>query len=56
MGVICMGAVGFGVLSVTAEIALLIGLGVAFLTSAKWCLAYLERKSQQEGRLTVRWE
>ena len=45
-----------GVLSVTAEIGLLIGLGVVFLGSAKRCLDYLERKSRQDGRLTVRWE
>jgi hypothetical protein len=27
-----------------------------FLTSAKRCLDYLERKAREEGRLTVRWE
>jgi ABC-2 type transport system permease protein len=45
-----------GVLSVGAEIALLAGLAVVFLASAKRCLDYLERKSRVEGRLTVRWE
>ena len=45
-----------GVISVPAEIGLLVGLAAIFLTSAKKCLDYLERKSQQEGRLTVRWE
>ena len=45
-----------GVLPVAAEIGLLIGLAVVFHVSARRCLDYLERKSQQEGRLTVRWE
>lgn len=45
-----------GVLSVTAEFGLLIGLGVVFLVGAKKCLAFLERRSRVEGRLTVRWE
>jgi len=45
-----------GVLSVEIEIAILVGLGALFLVSAKRCLDYLERKSREEGRLTVRWE
>ena len=45
-----------GVRSVEFEIGLLIGLAIVFLTSAKRCLDYLERKSREEGRLTVRWE
>jgi ABC-2 type transport system permease protein len=45
-----------GVLPVGAEVALLAGLAVVFLASAKKCLDYLERKSREEGRLTVRWE
>lgn len=44
------------VLPVGAEVGLLAGLAVVFLTGAKKCLDYLERKARQEGRLTVRWE
>lgn len=44
------------VLSVELEAALLIVLAAVFLGSAQWCLDYLERKSRDEGRLTVRWE
>jgi ABC-2 type transport system permease protein len=47
---------GEGVLSVGAEIGLLAVLAVAFLGSAKGCLDYLERRSREDGRLTVRWE
>jgi ABC-2 type transport system permease protein len=47
---------GQGVLSVGAEIALLAVLAVVFLGSAKVCLDYLERKSREDGKLTVRWE
>jgi ABC-2 type transport system permease protein len=45
-----------GVFPVWAEVALLAGLAVVFLASAKRSLDYLERKSREEGRLTVRWE
>lgn len=45
-----------GVLSVWSEVLILVGLAVLFLASAKRCLDYLERLSQREGRLTVRWE
>lgn len=45
-----------GVLSVGAEIGLLAGLAVVFLSLAKRCLDYLERRGREEGRLTVRWE
>src|SRR5262245_57185013 len=45
-----------GVLSVGAEIGLLAGLSVVFLSLAKKCLDYLERRGREEGRLTVRWE
>jgi ABC-2 type transport system permease protein len=45
-----------GVLSVGTEIGLLAGLAVVFLTGAKKCLDFLERKSLQDGKLTVRWE
>lgn len=45
-----------GVIPVAAEIALLAVLGALFLAAAKKCLDFLERKSREEGRLTVRWE
>jgi ABC-2 type transport system permease protein len=45
-----------GVIAVGYEVALLAGLAVVFLTFAKRSLDYLERKSREEGRLTVRWE
>jgi ABC-2 type transport system permease protein len=45
-----------GVISVELEVAILVGLAAVFLASAKKCLDYLERKSREEGRLTVRWE
>lgn len=45
-----------GVIGVWWEVGLLSGLAVIFLTAAKRCLDYLERKSREEGRLTVRWE
>ena len=45
-----------GVQPVGVEIAILVGLGAVFLVGAEWCLDYLERKSREEGRLTVRWE
>jgi ABC-2 type transport system permease protein len=45
-----------GVVSVGAEVALLGVLAIIFLSCAKRSLDYLERKSREEGRLTVRWE
>lgn len=45
-----------GVTPVAAEIALLAVLGALFFAAAKKCLDFLERKSREEGRLTVRWE
>jgi ABC-2 type transport system permease protein len=41
-----------GFLSVSIEIAVLIGLSVIFLLSAKFLLSYMERLSIREGRLT----
>ena len=38
------------------EVSLLAGLSVLFIFLAKWFLAYLERLSQEEGRLTVKWQ
>ncbi|HKA08562.1 MAG TPA: ABC transporter permease, partial [Gemmataceae bacterium] len=45
-----------GVLDVWWETGLLAVLAVIFLRSAKGLLDFLERKSRDEGRLTVRWE
>lgn len=45
-----------GVIPVAYEIAILAILAIVFLTTAKWSLDYLERKSMKDGRLTVRWE
>ncbi len=45
---------GFWPLSV--EICMLAVLSVLFILLAKWFLDYLERLSQREGRLTVKWQ
>ena len=45
-----------GVFPVAAEVGLLVGLGVVFLVGAKKSLDFLERRSREEARLTVRWE
>lgn len=45
---------GFWPLSV--EISLLAGLSILFIVLARWFLAYLERLSREEGRLTVKWQ
>ncbi len=42
----------FGFLDVRTEIAVLAGLAVVFLVSAKWLLDYVERLAVREGRLT----
>ena len=41
-----------GFLSVTLEVAILIGLAIVFLIGAKFLLAYMERLAIREGRLT----
>jgi ABC-2 type transport system permease protein len=41
---------------VWVEISLLAGLSVLFIVLARFCLAYLERLSREEGRLTVKWQ
>lgn len=38
------------------EMAILAGLGVFFLVSARWLLAVLERKAKVEGKLGLRWQ
>ncbi len=43
-----------GFLSVPVELAILAALGIVFLISAKYLLAYMERLAIREGRLTDR--
>ena len=38
------------------EIGMLAGLAIVFIALAERLLAYLERKSREEGRLTVKWQ
>ena len=45
-----------GVIPVSWEVGLLIGLSVVFRALAKRCLDYLERRAREDGKLTVRWE
>lgn len=45
-----------GLMPVWAELAILAGLAVGFLFAARRCLAVLERKAKQEGRLGIRWQ
>jgi ABC-2 type transport system permease protein len=42
-----------GFLDVKSEIAILVILSVAFLVSARYLLAYMERKAIYNGRITV---
>jgi ABC-2 type transport system permease protein len=43
-----------GLLDLEWEVALLAGMAVFFIELARRCLAYLERRAREEGRLTVR--
>ena len=45
-----------GFLPLSAEIAILAGLSLVFLTLARWTLATLERKARRDGTLTVKWQ
>ena len=45
-----------GFLPIYVETILLAVLSVLFLVLARQCLAYLERRSREEGKLTVRWQ
>jgi ABC-2 type transport system permease protein len=45
-----------GLFPVGVELAILAGLGITFLFGARRCLAVLERKAKQEGRLSIRWQ
>jgi ABC-2 type transport system permease protein len=51
---ILFGPAGEGLMSVWAEIGILLGLSLGFLVLAWRWLAYMERRARQEGRLTVR--
>jgi ABC-2 type transport system permease protein len=45
-----------GVLPISAEIAILVAMGVVFLVAARLALGYLEHLARREGRLTLRWQ
>ncbi len=45
-----------GLFPVWVEVLVLAGLASVFIFTAHRCLRYLERRSKQEGKLTVRWQ
>jgi ABC-2 type transport system permease protein len=45
-----------GLLPVWAELAILGGLSVVFVSAARRFLAVLERKAKEEGKLSIRWQ
>jgi ABC-2 type transport system permease protein len=51
-----VGAPAHGLLPVTTELAILAAMAAVFLVAARFSLAYLERLSKREGRLTQRWQ
>lgn len=51
-----VGEAAHGLLPVPIELAILAVMAVAFLVTARFALAYLERLSKREGRLTQRWQ
>ena len=51
-----VGEAAHGLLPVRTELAILGLLAIVFLVSARYSLAYLERLSKREGRLTQRWQ
>ena len=51
-----LGAEARGLLPVRTEVVILIAFNVAFMALARLSLAYLERLSKREGRLTQRWQ
>jgi ABC-2 type transport system permease protein len=53
---VLLGPEAHGLLPTRIEIALLAGLGAVFMVLARLALAYLERLSKREGRLTQRWQ
>jgi ABC-2 type transport system permease protein len=53
---VVLGPAARGLLPVPIETAILFGLGLFFLVTARFALDYLERLSKREGRLTQRWQ
>jgi ABC-2 type transport system permease protein len=53
---VLLGSAALGLLPLRLEVAILAGLGVAFLLLARLSLGYLENLSKREGRLTQRWQ
>jgi ABC-2 type transport system permease protein len=53
---VLLGEAAQGLLPEKIEVALLTGLAAVFLVLARASLAYLERLSKREGRLTQRWQ
>ncbi len=53
---VLIGEAARGLLPVRTEVALLAGLAVVLFVSARGALAYIERLSKHEGRLTQRWQ
>jgi ABC-2 type transport system permease protein len=53
---VLLGAGAHGLLPVGTETAILAGLAALFFALARLSLAYLERLSKREGRLTQRWQ
>jgi len=45
-----------GVLPVSAEVLILVAMGVVFLVAARLALGYLEQLARREGRLTLKWQ
>jgi ABC-2 type transport system permease protein len=45
-----------GLFSVPTELAILAGLGIVFITAARWCLRYLENRAKMDGKLSIRWQ
>jgi ABC-2 type transport system permease protein len=53
---VVLGSAAHGLLPVPIETAILFGLGLFFLMTARFALDYLERLAKREGRLTQRWQ
>jgi ABC-2 type transport system permease protein len=53
---VLLGAGAHALLSTRLETAILFGLTIVFMVLARVALAYLERLSKREGRLTQRWQ
>jgi ABC-2 type transport system permease protein len=53
---VLLGASSHPLLGTGLETAILFGLTAVFMVLARWALAYLERLSKREGRLTQRWQ